>query len=356
MSLEQQQQQIPSALDQAPLMSADQILQSMSPGEAPVADPAPPPVFGGIPAEQFLGAAKEFFGAEFQSPEELRQRFQSAGQLPELQTKLQEMQSQLNQPKYYSPLSEAFDQKIREGVDPNTLKQFVELSLLEVDKLEPVDAIRRHYALTKPGFTQEERDALIARELGFDPTGEHDQLSALDTATLKERSSAAIEYLKQQQVSANNPAAVEAARQQQQLAANYTQVWNDVIPKLKPNTAFQFSVGEEKVGFEYQPSGEALEIARRAVQQEIQRNPLAYQPSQQNAEGLQKMMEQAVFLADLPRMLEALANHAYAEATKAAVARYSSNGAPINRQVGEPQIVPGQRVAQTTQQALYDML
>lgn len=335
-------------------MTADQIIQSLNPSEAPVQGTESPAVYGGIPADQFLGAAKEFFGAEIQSPDELRSRFQAAGQLPELQTQLRTAQDQLNQPKYFSPLSEAFDQKIREGADPDTLKQFVELSLLDVDKLNPVDAIRREIALAKPGYTQAERDALIERELGFNPESE-DDLSALQSVTLKERSAAAIDYLKNQQVSASNPAAMEAARQQRETADSYVRVWNDVIPTLKPATTFEFSVGDSKVPFQYQPSSEALEIARRAVQHEIASNPLAYQPSEQTAQHLQQLMTQALYMADLPRLMESMANHYYAEATKAAMQRYSANNAPIDRPIGSPQVLPTPGV-KTSQEQLFQML
>lgn len=336
MSIEGQDTQLPE------FQTAEQIINSLNPSEAQGQAAAPDAAvetIGGVSREQFLGALKEV-GIEVPDVNVLKQRYEASGQVDSLRTQLQEFEAKSKISPYYSPLTESIDKMQREGKGVAEIKQFVELATLDLSSLSPVDAITRHYTLTKPGYTPDQINALIERDLGFDPTQE-DELTSLQSATLKERQEVANTYLKAQQVQAENPEAVASARMQQETASRIVETWKGVIPTLKPNTSYNFTIGEEQIGFDFQPSSEALDIARNAVAQAISANPLGYIPNAENAKALQEMMEGALILADLPRFREALANHMHDVATKAAVQRYSGNGAPLNRNNGLPQVVPG---------------
>jgi len=322
--------------------TAEQIISSLNPSEAQGQGAAPDPVvetIGGVTREQFLGALKEV-GIEVPDVNVLKQRYEASGQVDSLRTQLQEFEAKSKISPYYSPLTESIDRMQREGKGVAEIKQFVELATLDLASLSPVEAIKRHYTLTMPGYTPNEINALIADDLGFDPA-EEGELTDLQSATLKRRQEVANIYLKQQQVQAENPEAVASARAQQETASRIVETWKNVIPTLKPNTSYEFTIGEEKIGFDFQPSSEALDIARNAVAQAISANPLGYIPNAENAKAFQEMMEGALILADLPRFRDALANHMYSVATQAAVQRHSGNGAPLNRNNGLPQVVPG---------------
>lgn len=342
--LTEQQQQIP---EQPPVMSAADILSSLAPQAAeaaPEGGDAAPQLVGGVPVDQFLGAAKEVFG-DVDSIDALKGRFQEAGRLPELQAELARLQAQVAVDPFHSPLSRTFDQKLKEGLTGEALRSFVELSLLNVDELSPVDAIRRHYTLSKPGFTPDEINALIQRDLGFDPS-ETDELSAMQTAQLKEKRGEAVAFLKQQQVPTENPEAVAAARQRQELVDRNMNVWKDVLPQLTPNTKMQFSIGEDAFEFAYQPSKEALDAARGMLQAAIQANPLAFEPNKGTAEKLQADMRAFLILADYENFSKALFNHAFSLATQQQAQRYSGNAAVIDRAVGQQQKTPGTQMSQ----------
>lgn len=326
---------------QQDVLSSEELIQSLQPSEAPVTEQGTPPAddkIGGIERAQLLGALKEI-GVEVPDIDVLRTRYEAAGQVDSLRTQLQQLEAKSKLSPYHTPLSEAVDRMTREGKTPADIMKFVELSSLEVDKLDPIESIQRHYEMTKPGYTKEQVQALIARDLGFDPNG-GEELSALETATLKERQEAANAFLKQQQASASNPEAVQQAQQRQQTAESYLETWNKVIPMLAPNADFKVKIEDQEIAFGYKPSSEALEAARKAIAETVAANPLAFPPSKDTAASLQEMMEQVLFIADRPRYLEAMANHYYSVATAEAAKRYSGNGAPLVRNNGSPQTVP----------------
>ena len=336
-----------------PVLSSQELLNGLSqPSEAPVETP-PAPVEGEVSEADFLAQASRFLGSEFSSLSDIQTRIQAFGQMPTLQQELEQLRAQVAAPKFYSPLSESVDKMLREGTDADTVKQFVELSLIDVDKLDPLDRIRRQYALEKPGYTSEEREALIERDLGFDPK-QQDELGILQTATLKERSEAAATFLKSRQVSAGNPEAVAAAQAREAQAQQYSNVWKEVLPSLAPETKYKFQVDDQEFDLGYQPSSEALATARKAIEMSIQANPLAFAPTQDMARSIQDSLTKAVILADLPRFMNALFQHGFSEATKAAAQKYGSNGAPLQQELGRQQTVPGAQA--TGQQALFERL
>ena len=323
---------------QPDFLSPQDLINSLNPSEAPVTgndQPAVPETIGGIPRDQFLGALKEV-GVEVPDVNLLKEWQSASGQVGTLQKQVQEMEARLKLDPYHSPLSRSIDTMLREGKTAADIKSFVELATLQVDQLSPVDAITRHYALSKPGYTPEQIDALIERDLGFNPKSE-EALTALQEVTLLEKKDAALAFLKQQQVSTENPEAVAAARAQQESAQRVVETWNAVIPSLKPNFKTEFAAGENKVEFEFQPSSEALEFARKAIAQEVAANPLAYPPNTETAKALQSMMENMVIISDPQSYRNAVFQHAYAVATQEAAQRYSGNGAPLQRNNGQQQ-------------------
>lgn len=335
--------QIQNPVAEPPQMTPDQLIQSLN-GGAPAGDGAPPAgeldAIGGVPREQFFTALGEFTGGKVNNPDVFNQTLEAAGRAPELENKVRDYEARLAISPWHSDLSKRVDELLREGKAPREVMQFIELSDLKLDTIEPLDAIRRHYTLSKPGFTSEQRDALIQRDLGFDPDSGED-LTPLQQATLLEKKGEATAFLAQQQVSAQNPQAAEAARVQQERNQGVVETWTRVIPTLKSEQKWEFQVNPEtKLDFAYQPSAGAAEAARQAVLETVRANPGSFPPTTETAQQLQGMYNQFLVMADFEALSNAMYADAYAKAQQAALQRVSGNGTVLERPNGGQQHIP----------------
>lgn len=310
-------------------------------GPAPTEPEPAAEVVAGVPVDQFTKAISELSGGTVKDVETFKRVTQDVGQLTTLQARLQELEAKAALSPYHSPFTEKIDAMVREGRAIADVQKFVELNALDLKTLSPVDALRRQYALDRPGYTPEQLDGLIERDLGFDPT--ESDLSNKQTGILREKTDQAIAALQGMQVATENPAAIQAAREAQERAHQVVSVWQQVLPQLPVDQKISVPMAEGvTTDLTFKPSAEAVNVARESVMAMVQQNPAAFPPTEETAKALSLMFNNFVSLADQARRDEAIARDAHARATQAALQRVSGNGAALNRPAGTQQTIPNQ--------------
>ncbi len=293
---------------------------------------------GGIPREQFFTALTDFSGGAVKDHDTFTQTIQAAGRARELEQKVAELDGKLKLPKFHDSIAERVNSMRSAGHSTAEIRQFLELSDLDLTKIDPLEAIRRHYSLTKTGYTPDEIAAAIERDLGFDPSDTETELSKMQKLNLKERSEAAVEALRAQQVSAENPEAVQRARQAQAVAEHTVKTWQQVLPGFSTDAKWVLPTTEnETAEVAYKPSPEAIEMARTSVMQIIANDPQGFPPNEQTAQTVAQLYQNLVFSADMDRALGTVHRNGYAKGREDAMKQYSGNGALLQRVVGQQQ-------------------
>lgn len=300
---------------------------------APAQDaPAPAPEkFGEVPADQFYQALETAIGVK--SLDDIKAAMEARQKLPELQTKLTEYEAKQAISPFANPLAEKINEAFKSGADLNTVERMIHLNKIDLQSVGDMDAIKIAKGLEKPGFTSEELDVLIERELGFNPA-EYDPENAYHRVALRELSEKAKSTIQSQRVSFENPeekAKMEAIQQQN---ARVVDAWSKtVLPSIAGATKVPISVKDEANGidysFEFSPSSEAMQQAMQATIQTIQSNPSAFPLTQATAAEVQQLMTGFLMMFHGPKIMESIVRDAYAKATLEL--RTKMSGAPPQR-------------------------
>lgn len=329
-------------------MTADQLIQSLQPvGEAPTEATTDQPVeaIADIPADKFFAGLDTLSGGTVKDRETFNRVIQDAGRIGDLQQRLNAMESQAKISPFATPMVERINNMQREGRSAADIAAFVQLSTLEVDKLPALDAIQRHYQMSKsgPGWTEDLIKGQIANDLGFDLDTDEADLTIRQRARLHEKHEEAVAGLKKQQVSAENPEAVQAAQVVRQRHEQTVGGWKEVIPSLAAEHKITGKVADDvETSLNYKPSPEAISAAQAMVLQTVASNPDAFPLNKQTAEQLQGLYQQFIALTDQARRDETLFRHAYAQGMEFAMQRSSGNGSAIQRPQAQQQTIPAQ--------------
>lgn len=325
-------------------MTPAELISSLQPAsEAPAegTPEVPAEVIEDIPVDKFFTALNTVSGGAVKDRETFNRLLGDAGRIPQLQQRLNELEAQSRISPFASPLTERINAMAREGRTPADLASFMQLSTLDVNNLPKLDAIQRHYQLSKPGWTPDDLLGLIENDLGFDPATPADELTNRQRAVLQTKHEEAVSGLKKQQVSAENPEAVAAAQAMRQRNDHTVNTWKEVVPSLAAEQQITLPVADGvQAPFTYKPSPEAIKAAQKMVMNEIADNPHLYPPTMETGQEIQRVYQQFIALADQQRRDETLARHAYAQGLEAGLQRTSGNQAAITRQVGQPQQMP----------------
>ena len=285
---------------------------------APDQTPAPPPEkFGEVPADQFFQALESATGVK--SLDDIKAAMEARSRLPELQTKLTEYEAKQAISPFANPLSEKINEAFRSGADLNTVERMIYLNKIDLQSVGDMEAIKIAKGLEKPGFTSEELDVLIERELGFDPA-DYDADNARHRVALRELSERAKSVIQDQRVNFDNPeekAKMEAISQQN---ARVVDAWGKtVLPSIAQATKVPISVKDEANGidyaFEFQPPADAMQQAMQATMQTIQSNPAAFPLNQATAGEVQQLVKGFLMMFHGDKIMESIARDAYAKAT-----------------------------------------
>lgn len=309
-------------------------------GEVPApAEPAPAAeAIGGIPREQFFTALTDFSGGAVKDHDTFTQTIQAAGRARELEQRVAELDGKLKLPKFHDSIAERVNSMRSAGHSTAEIRQFLELSDLDLTKIDPLEAIRRHYSLTKTGYTPDEINLLIEQDLGFDPNDTETELTGRQKLNLKERSKEAIQALQAQQVSAENPEAVQRARQAQAVAEHTVKTWERVLPGFPAETKWSLPLDKEQTTeLQFKPSPEAVELARAATMQDIANAPHNFPPVEETSQRIAQIYQNYLFLADMQSALETVSRNAYAKGVEFVMQKNSGNGAVLQRPMGVQQ-------------------
>jgi len=336
--------QTPPAAEEPQQLDAAALIQSLQPtGEAPVVttEEAPVDLIADVPADKFFAGLDTLSGGLVKDRETFKRVTDEASRASTLQQRLNELEARQQISPFHTPLAERINQLAGEGRSPQEILQFVELNSLDLTKLDPIEAIRRNLALSKPGWDADKIDGLIEQTLGFDPSEEGVDLSKRQKAALQDNYEQAIEGLKKHQVAAENPAAVEAAKQAQADHARIVDTWQQVIPTLQVVAPIVLAVADDtQTTLTFQPDPRIIAEAQKEVLEIIQSQPDQYKTNPAIAAEVQRWVMDTVAFKERARREETIARHAYAEGLQAALQRTNSNGAPLTRIQGQQQQVP----------------
>lgn len=322
-------------------LTPEQLIQPAQASEAP-ADQNQPADQTAAPAEDpFIAGLRTHFG-EDASLETLKSKLEQANRLPTLEEQVRAYEAQKNISPFVNPLAERVNTMLKEGKSVGELADYFQLSAIDVSSLPATDAIRRQYALANPGVDPEIIEGMIERKLGFDPTEPDIELSRSQKAALYEMETEAKTFLKSKQISVEpNLEAVQAQQAEQAQMQRIVSTWEQTVPALEIDTTIKYPLdGDAEGSFVFQPSPEAVAMARQIMLQTITNNPSAYPPTRETAAKLQENMADFLFTIDRAKIITAVAKDAAAKATEAYMQRVSGNGAALNRPQGQRQNLP----------------
>ena len=329
-------------VDAPQYLSAQELIQSDQGGAPGTEDQVPvAEEIAGIPKDQFYNALRAEFG-EDATVEALKSSRKDAGRASQLEQKIREYEANAKISPYANPAVERINNLMKEGKGIQDVAKYLELSSLDLTTMQPIEAIRRHYALNQPGIPAELIDGLIENDLGFDPSDPEAELTSAQKASLWKKQQDAVSFLKDQQLSADNPQAVQAAQEQQQIAQRNVQTWSEVIPTMKLDQKFEFQVNDQVIELQYQPSAGAVEQARQMAIATIAGNPLAFPATREQSPIIKDMIDKFLLITDAEKIKDAIFKHAYATATEEVTQRLSGNKAALNRPQPQQQQIPGQ--------------
>lgn len=183
--------------------------------------------------DPFVTKLVEATGGKVKSAEELSGIIERAGQLDSLQAKIQQMEAQSKLSPFANDFVKSANDFFKSGGTTDEYYRLLDLKRVEVDGMEPLDVIRRKYEFENPGFSPQEIDALIKKDIGnfegeVKEEGGQPVVDPIVSAEIRRQGNRAKDWLKQQQDSVATPAAALDRQTQQAQMQKMDEAWSTV--------------------------------------------------------------------------------------------------------------------------------
>lgn len=316
----QAQQQEPelSATELASLGSTEVV--QPAPGEEGAAA-AQEVLYDEVPEEKFWKALPIATGGKVQSRETFNQLLQRNEQFPAIENKLRELEAKANISPYATPFTEQINKLVANATPPEKLLEYVKLSLTNPDQMSEYDILKTSLGFDPAGFSKDQIEALIEDKFGLAPDTKMEDLTALQSAQLKQAVMAAKAEINGRRVAYEQTyQPSEAAIQEQARNADVVSRWEAALPAMKPDVAFRFEEeGVEAYEFKYNPPAEVVEKAREIIMNSIRQNPGQYPPTESGYQQAKTQFNNLIMLGSQEDYRAAMYRDIVAKVSKQAV-------------------------------------
>jgi hypothetical protein len=202
-----------------------------------------------------------------------------SGQYSQAQQQLQQYEAQKELSPYANPLVERIDSFFREGKGEQDVQKFLQIQALDTKSLGYGDAIRHKMRMEYPHLNETEINAQMDAQYGELPAEDdpgYEKAKARMSAKMKIDGQQAKDWIEQQKVPHQDPAAQQKAEQAKQAAERFQASWGKVAQSMvsaEDNLKLSWGANDDKVGgdykFDYTPklSKEEGQQVQQMVQQ-----------------------------------------------------------------------------------------
>lgn len=301
----------------------------MAAGGAPAETVAQPePSYGDVPADIFKNALRAATGGALEDPAAINELLKLRDRHQETVSELEQFRAKAAIKPFASDFVERMNALVEAGTSPDRIQQFVNLSMTEVDKIPPYQALHMATAMQKPHFSPSEVAAFIEDTYGVTPETDVNNLPGNIAYKVKDALVAASNYLNQERVALGELKAEQVNLQRQEFTTQAVGAWKEILPSLSPKIAF--AVKDDARGIDYNLDytipKEVAAQAHAMTLQTIAQNPEAYPRTQQGLQLVREVYDRWANLLDRENIYKALAFDMHAKAYSEAAAKY---GGPI---------------------------
>jgi len=241
-------------------------LGDKNPPSEPTETPAEITLPEGLDPDQFNSALKAIAGIEdykkipeiMSSQERYQQELNKyKAQFDQTQQELNKLKAQSQLNPYANPYVEKVNEMFKAGADRSQVARFTELHFMDLENMDPGDAIVQKLKMENPTFDSAMIERLMERQFGEIPSEDEDSPEAQAkrekiAMDLKIEGQKAKEWLRSQVTSFDNPQVQKQQEEMRQTRERYATAWNSVATQLiSDSNQLGFELDDKKVGGKY---------------------------------------------------------------------------------------------------------